>query len=152
VIITTPDWAWSPITLMKKATPSHVHVSSVYPHACRGIFCSLSARPARRLSTKYSGGVAWKVLGGVAYLPWRQTPSRFDPGKVEALAPRATGSLVTRGTLQGLVHVRHEGLRRERIALGGGMPIVGEQVELVGAAARLPEGYGEIDSRDADVA
>ena len=46
-------------------------------------------------------------------MPWRQTPSRFDPGKVEALAPRATGSLVTRGTLQGLVHVRHEGLRRE---------------------------------------
>jgi len=32
------------------------------------------------------------------------------------------------------------------------MPIVGEQVEVVGAEARLPEGYSEIDGLDADVA
>ena len=59
--------------------------------------------------------------------------------------------LATRGALQGLLHVRHQGLRRDRIALGRGMPIVGEQVEVVGAEARLPEGEREINGLDADI-
>ena len=53
-----------------------------------------------------------------------------------------------RGALQDPVHVRRQRLCRERIALRRRMPIVGKQVELVGVAARLPQGGREINGLD----